>query len=119
MNTKKLIFLLSLITFSCIETGQNRPPDDLIPPQKMSQILADIILMKNIKRNNSFIKDKKGLLVPKYLYDKYGIDSLELASSQSYYAKNPKKYLPIFKLVQTQLKKLNDSIQETMRMEEK
>ena len=118
MNTRKLFFLMSLVTFSCTESVQNRPPNDLIPPQKMSQILADIILMKNIKRNNSFIKDKKRLLVPQYLYDKYGIDSSQLASSQSYYAKNPKKYLPVFKLVQTQLKKLNDSIQERMFKEE-
>ena len=91
MNTRKLFFLMSLVTFSCTESVQNRPPDDLIPPQQMSQILSDIILMKNIKRNNSFIKDKKQLLVPQYLYDKYGIDSSQLASSQSYYAKNPKK----------------------------
>ena len=118
MNTRKLFFLMSLVTFSCTESVQNRPPDDLIPPQQMSQILSDIILMKNIKRNNSFIKDKKQLLVPQYLYDKYGIDSSQLAYSQSYYAKNPKKYLPVFKLVQTQLKKLNDSIQERIRKEE-
>ena len=118
MNIRKLFFLMSLFTFSCTESVQNRPPDDLIPPKQMSQILADIILMKNIKRNNSFIKDKKQLLVPQYLYDKYGIDSSQLASSQSYYAKNPKKYLPVFKLVQTQLKKLNDSIQERIRKEE-
>ena len=117
MNTRKLFFLMSLFTFSCTELVQNRPPDDLIPPQQMSQILADIILMKNIKRNNSFIKDKKRLLVPQYLYDKYGIDSSQLASSQTYYAKNPKKYLPVFKLVQTKLKKLNDSNQERIRKE--
>ena len=55
MNTRKLFFLMSLVTFSCTESLQNRPPDDLIPPQQMSQILSDIILMKNIKRNNSFI----------------------------------------------------------------
>ena len=118
MNTRKLFFLMSLVIFSCTESLQNRPPDDLIPPQQMSQILSDIILMKNIKSNNSFIKDKKQLLVPQYLYDKYGIDSSQLASSQSYYAKNPKRYLPVFKLVQTQLKKLNDSIQERIRKEE-
>lgn len=118
MNTRKLFFLMSLVIFSCTESLHNRPPDDLIPPQQMSQILSDIILMKNIKRNNSFIKDKKQLLVPQYLYDKYGIDSSQLASSQYYYAKNPKKYLPVFKLVQTQLKKLNDSIQERIRKEE-
>ena len=55
---------MSLVIFSCTESLQNRPPDDLIPPQQMSQILSDIILMKNIKRNNSFIKDKKQLFVP-------------------------------------------------------
>lgn len=118
MSMKKFIFLLSFITFSCTETGDNRPPDDLIPPQQMSEVLVDIILMKNIKRNSSFIEDKKQLLVPQYLYDKYGIDSLQLASSQSYYAKNPKKYVPVFKLVNARLKKLNDSVQEAMRIEE-
>jgi hypothetical protein len=84
----------------------------------MSEVLVDIILMKNIMRNSSFIEDKKQHLVPQYLYDKYGIDSLQLASSQSYYAKNPKIYVPVFKLVNTRLKKLNDSVQEAMRLVE-
>ena len=115
---KKNIWLISLIIISCTEIGDYKPPDELIPPEKMSEVLVDIIMMKNIKSNNSFINEKKGLLVPQYLYDKHGIDSSQLASSQTYYAKNPKKYIPVFKLVQIKLKVLKDSLQEQLRASE-
>lgn len=118
MNMKKFIALVVFIFFSCLQTGDNRPPDNLIPPEQMSEVMLDIILMKNIKRESSFMVEKKDLLVAEYLYEKHRIDSVQLASSQSYYAKNPKKYLPVFKEVQAKLKKLNDSIQQTMRIKE-
>lgn len=115
MSMKKRIVFLLLFTFSCSETEDNRPTDNLIPPEQMIRIMADILMMKNIKSEYSYIKEKKNLLVPEYLYEKYGIDSLQLATSQSYYAKNPKKYVPIFKLLENHLKRLKDSIQESMR----
>ena len=113
MNIKKNIFLLSLVVFSCTATGDNKPPNDLIPPDQMSEVMTDIILMKNIKREASYIQDKEDLLVAEYLYEKHGIDSAQLASSQSYYAKNPKKYVPIFREVELELNRLNDSINES------
>jgi hypothetical protein len=112
------MFLLLVFTFSCAEIGDNRSPDDLIPAEQMSAIMADIIIMKNIKRESSYIKEKENLLVQEYLFEKYGIDSLQLANSQSYYAKNPKKYVPIFKMVENHLKKLSDSIEVSMRANE-
>ena len=60
--------------------------------------------------NLPIFRIKKNLLVAEYLYEKHGIDSAQLASSQSYYAKNPKKYVPIFKKIQLELDRLNDSI---------
>ena len=118
MNMKKFIGLLVFIVFSCSKTGDNSPPDNLISPDQMSMVMLDIILMKNIKRESYNLLEKKDLLVAEYLYEKYGIDSAQLASSQSYYAKNPKEYLPIFKKVKMKLNKLNDSIQQTMRIRE-
>jgi hypothetical protein len=116
MSIKKIIFLFSLIVFSCSQKGDNKQPNDLISPDQMSELMLDIILMKNIKRQGSYFLNKKEFLVAEYLYEKYGIDSVQLASSQSYYSKNPKKYLPIFKKVQLELKRLNDSINESMRI---
>ena len=118
MNKKKFIGLLVFIVLSCSKTGDNSPPDNLIPPDQMSMVMLDIILMKNIKRESYNLFEKKDLLVAEYLYEKYGIDSVQLTSSQSYYAKNPKEYIPIFKKVKIKLNKLNDSIQQTMRIRE-
>ena len=116
---KKWIILLFYFTLSCVETGENSPPDDLIPPDHMSAVMVDILIMKNIKREYAYIKEKQNLLASEYIYDKHKIDSQQLARSQSYYAKNPKKYFTIFKMVQNHLKKLNDSIQESLRATEK
>lgn len=116
MSMKKFIFLILIGVFSCTDLADNRPPDDLIPPEKMSQVMLDIILMKNIKRESSYIPEKKNLLVAEYLYEKHGIDSAQLASSQFYYAKNPKKYIPIFKEVQAQLQKINDTIGDGLQL---
>ena len=119
MNIKKSIFLLFIFIFSCNQIGNNNPPKNLIPPEQMSIIMVDIILMKNIIRDQYAIKEKQALMVPQYIYNKYDIDSAQLASSQNYYAQNPKKYAPVFKVVQEQLKKLRDSIQEALRAVEK
>ena len=59
MNMKKFIALVVFIFFSCLQTGDNRPPDNLIPPEQMSEVMLDIILMKNIKRESSYIQDKE------------------------------------------------------------
>ena len=49
-------------TFSCVETGENSPPDDLIPPDQMCAVMVDILIMKNIKREYAYIKEKQNLL---------------------------------------------------------
>ncbi|MEK9602921.1 MAG: DUF4296 domain-containing protein [Flavobacteriaceae bacterium] len=115
---KNSIILILFLVFSCTEIGDNKPPDNLIPPEQMSDIMMDIILMKNIKRNNYAPKEKKYLLTDQYLYDKYGIDSLQLANSQEFYTKNPKKYIPIFKQVQIKIEKIKDSVQNIMSQSE-
>ncbi|HCZ10299.1 MAG TPA: hypothetical protein DHV04_05630 [Flavobacteriaceae bacterium] len=118
MNSRILLLLLLLFFGACSEFGDNRPPDNLIPPAQMSDVMMDIILMKNIKRNGYADSAKAHLLVEQYLIDKYGIDSLQLASSQEYYAQNPKKYLTIFKETQRKLTHLKDSIQVEMNRDE-
>ena len=115
MTIKKSIFLLFIFIFSCVEIGDSKPPKNLIPPEQMSFIMIDVILMKNIIRDQYAIKEKTSLLVSQYLYDKYDIDSTQFASSQTYYSQNPKKYMPIFKTVEEHLKKILDSVQKEQR----
>ncbi|OUV62020.1 MAG: hypothetical protein CBC79_06940 [Gammaproteobacteria bacterium TMED119] len=110
---KQFIFLLFLLTIcSCYETKSIKPPENLIEPELMSEIMLDVILMKNIKRNAFAVKEKRVLLVNQYILDKYQIDSLQFIISQEYYSKNPKEYIPIFKVIQTRLGTLKDSLQK-------
>ncbi len=100
--------------FACTEYGDNKPPKNLIPAEQMSEITLDIILMKNIKRNVSNDQGVKKFRIDQYLFDKYQIDSLQLASSQAYYSKNPKIYLPIVNGAYEKIKKIQDSTQKIM-----
>lgn len=109
---KKQLIFLTLLLCSCTEIGENKPPKNLLPPEQMTDIMTDIILMKNIQRNGYMVEGGEQFLVGQYLYDKYEIDSLQLASSLDYYAQNPKKYLPIFNSVLAKVQKLRDSVQE-------
>mgnify|MGYP002212604935 CR=1 FL=1 len=74
--------------------------------------MFDVILMKNIKKTGYAIKEKEAFLVDQYILNKYGVDSLQFQSSQDYYSKNPKEYIPIFKKVQAKLVRHRDSLQE-------
>jgi len=109
---KKSIFLLSFLLFACTEYGDNKPPNNLIPPEQMSKITLDIVLIKNIKRNAYSNQKLKAFRTDQYLFDKYQIDSQQLTSSQEYYAKNPKAYIPIVKEAQEMINKIEDSIQK-------
>ena len=84
---------------------------NLIGHELMSEIMLDVILIKNIKK---WIcnKEKRNFLVDQYILNKYGIDSLQFATSIDYYSKNPKEYAYIFEVIQTNLSRLRDSIQK-------
>jgi len=104
--------LCFLFFFSCGKINQDKNSINLIEPDLMEKIMQDVLLMKNIKRNNYASSEKKHFLVDQYILEKYGIDSIEFMRAQEYYSKNPKEYLPIFNKIKIKLLKLKDSIQK-------
>ena len=107
-----IIILSGFIFFSCQDLNDASTSKDLIGHELMSEIKLDVILIKNIKRNGYAIEEKRNFLVDQYILNKYGIDSLQFATSIDYYSKNPKEYTYIFEVIQTNLSRLRDSIQE-------
>ena len=98
--------------FYCSQLKDGNPPENLIGQDLMSKIMLDVILMKNINRNGYAIKQKRNLLVDQYILQKYGVDSLQFSKSQDFYSKSPKEYTYIFKIIQSKLNELRDSLQK-------
>lgn len=82
------------ILLVCLGCNSERPskPDALIPKEEMSAILYDVYILNAAKGMNKSVLEKNGVFPQKYIYKKYGIDSLQFAMSNDYYAYDTEVY---------------------------
>jgi len=105
---------LSLLLLSCAEK-QVRRPENLIPKGRMVNILYDIAVMDAIDGTYPKALERNGITVMAFVYEKYGIDSLQLAESDLYYASRPEEYEEIYKTLEDRIAAQRDSINEVIR----
>lgn len=112
MNKIGYILLLMVALASCQEVQYPEPPEQLIPKEKMVQILADAYI-SNASRSkgvNNRILRTKGMKLDSLLYSKHGVDSLSFAESNSYYASNLEQYTSIITEVEKLLTRKKSEI---------
>lgn len=119
MKIKSLlgILLTTLLLQYCSSTGSVEKPDNLIKESVMENIIFDATLMNTMYTYNPKNPDFEAVLGKPYLYIKYGIDSLQLAESESYYSKFPRTYFRMHNNVLERLTKIQDSINEVIDKE--
>ena len=111
-----------VILVSCAEKVVDEP-ENLIPKEKMTEILHDLAILNAAKSGASRKFKDSGIDVMEFLYAKYDIDSAQFSQSDLYYASIPLEYQSIYKDVEARLsrqkdtleaigKRLNDSIRE-------
>lgn len=78
-------------------------PEDLIPQAEMTEILYDLALMNGLRTTNPTVLDQYEIETMPYLYEKYGIDSLQFIKSDEYYASVPAIYQTMYSTIQNRL----------------
>ena len=116
---KKVILLACLIWLGCAPQNSVEPPEQLISPEKMEDVLYDLSLIKALKNTNFQTEESKSILTPDYLFKKHNIDSLQWEENLRYYSKNPKQFLLIYKKVQERYPQVLDSIDTLLLRENK
>ena len=116
---KKVILLACLICLGCAPQNSVEPPEQLISPEKMEDVLYDLSLIKALKNTNFQKEESKSILTPDYLFKKHIIDSLQWEENLRYYSKNPKQFLLIYKKVQERYPQVLDSIDTLLLRENK
>jgi esterase/lipase len=111
-----LIFVILLV--SCQNVEEIKKPDSLIPEQKMVEVLTDLAILNSAKNYNRRILEETGMPLKTFLYEKYQIDSLQLAKSTEYYAKNYTQFKRIYNQVKSDLDKMKTDL-EVVQAEEK
>ena len=114
MMMRILCVLLCLIGISC---GNKllEEPEKLIPPDQMVDILYDMALLDAIDNSYPQVINENDLKVMDFLYEKYGIDSLQFVQSDRYYASLPAEYLRIYEMLEARLGQKRDSVSQIIR----
>lgn len=99
---------------SCAEEAIKKP-ENLIPREKMSLILYDLALVNSAKSTNPAILRDHNIETMPYIYEKYGIDSVQFVNSDIYYASRPAEYETIYRVVEQRLEKEKEEMEEERR----
>ena len=103
MRKLLVVFLFGLLAVGCQDIELPERPDNLIDRDTFSEILVDTYL-SNAARNKSYQDiQEQNVRLEKYIYQKYGIDSLQFAKSNAYYSSNLDGYLEILQEVEQKL----------------
>ncbi len=118
MKHSLILFLFVFSFFGCQNVDQPEKPKNLIPKDKMVDILMETYLANAARSvdNKSIIT--KGIKLDSMIYRNFGIDSLQFVKSNDFYAADVNTYMTIVKEVETRLdvmQKRMDSLWEKER----
>lgn len=105
-----LIFALIFVATSCKEESFPKP-NNLIPRDKMENIIYDLAILEAVKLRNSVVQNYP--TPTEYIKLKYKIDSLTFAKSTQYYASDIKEYKKMYDEVKDRLVKENAKLTNT------
>lgn len=109
-----IVFLVMACGF-----GGPKKPKNLISKKTMVNILIDARIIGSATLINKQKMLKHGVKLEDYVFEKYGIDSLQFATSNAYYAYHINDYEEIYNTVTDSLEGLKKTLKELKLKEEK
>jgi hypothetical protein len=118
---KYWLVIASVFIMGCQDVKRPEKPKDLIPKEKMVEVLTEAYLSNSAQsvRNQSIFKEEVNL--DSLFYAKFDIDSLQFVKSNNYYAFNSSLYIDILEKVEANLERIEDrldSIRNTRKNQE-
>lgn len=115
MKRWTIILFFTLGFFGCQDVKQPEKPQNLIPKDKMVDMLTEAYLANAARSvdNKSIISN--GIKMDSLVYKNFGVDSLQFAKSNEFYAADVNTYIEIFQKVEARLTGMQgkmDSIRE-------
>ena len=105
------IFLTLIFFISCQDIEETKMPENLIPQAKMVEVLTELSLLNSAKNYNKKFLEETGFKPDEFLLEKYNIDSLQLAESTTYYARNYDQFEGMYKKVQRNLENIKKELE--------
>lgn len=107
-----LLIALPLLILGCQKIEKTPKPENLIPEDKMVEILVDLAKIDAAMSVSTKEYEKRGVVGRELILKKHQVDSLQLVQSNAYYAENFRVNQRIYERVEAILKFQNDSLNE-------
>lgn len=116
MKNLFVIFLTILLT-SCGEKLLEKP-EDLIPKDKMINILKDMTILNAARSSSVTVFHDYKIEPTTFIFSKYGVDSLQFVTSDKYYASLPNEYEAMYAEIEKQLDNEKEQISEAKKIKD-
>lgn len=93
-------FFILILLVSCQGIAPMEKPDNLIPLEKMEDIVYDLTIINAARGYNIQLFSQTGLKPESHIFEKYDIDSLQYATSIVYYSADVEEYKQLIMKVQ-------------------
>ena len=107
---KFLGFFIIIILWSCQDIKYPEKPKDLIAKDKMVDILTEAYLANAARSIDNKKIMASGINMDSIFYRKFGVDSLQFAKSNAYYAADVNVYLTLFQDVENRLNAMEQNL---------
>lgn len=111
--------MIILLFASCQDIEENERPNDLIPENKMVEVLTELSILNSAKNYNKRFLEETGFKPEEFLLNKYNIDSVQLVESTRYYARNYTQFEVMYEKVQRNLEVLKGELEIKRLREER
>lgn len=103
-------FILIILLWSCQDIKYPEKPKDLIAKDKMVDILTEAYLANAARSIDNKKIMASGINMDSIFYRKFGVDSLQFAKSNAYYAADVNVYLTLFQDVENRLNAMEQNL---------
>ncbi len=114
---REVILIVFLIFSSCGEKLIEKP-ENLIPKDKMVEIITEVAILKAAKGNNKHLMEDIGVTQTEYIFKKFNIDSTQFAESDTYYVSIPAQYEEIYTKVEALLTEKGEQTEKLRRTQD-
>jgi len=118
---KKFYFLFSImgVFAACQDIEKTEMPENLIPEDKMVDIITEISLLQSARNFSRRIFENTGIKGKEYIFEKYDIDSVQFKRSNDYYADNYEIYQRIYDSVKQGFERIKVKLDTLQRQEQR
>ena len=116
LKMKKYVLPVLFLCLTACNDALLEKPDNLIPEDKMVEVLKDLAIVNAAKSTNISVLRDHGIQPMTYIYQRHDIDSVQFVESDRYYASLPVTYERIYKKVESKLEKEEQAIEEAKKV---